>query len=175
MSEPVSLFVAALFSDPDTLAAPVAARLVSAFGPIILQSPLKPWQRSSYYDEEMGDRLFRGFYFFTEIVDSSILPEVKATTRLIEDDFSVEGRRKANLDPGYYSTAKVVLASRKNYSHRICIGRGVYAEAELVYRRGCFHPLPYTYGDYRDAAVLDLFSEARRLFKARLLTNRKRD
>ena len=83
----------------------------------------------------------------------------------VEEMFSMEGIRKINIDPGYMTLAKVVLASRKNYSHRIYLGRGVFAEVELFYKDGIFNAMPYTYPDYRDDAFLRIFAAARSLLK----------
>ena len=83
----------------------------------------------------------------------------------IEKTFSLDGRRQINIDPGYVTLAKVVLSSKKNYSHRIYLGKGVYGELELFYKDGRFNPLPYTYYDYRDDTVLPIFLKARDLLK----------
>ena len=94
-----------------------------------------------------------------------MLPDIKQTVMHIEKKFSEEGKRRVNIDPGYVSLAKVVLSSRKNYSHRIYLGKLVFAELELIFKDGSFHPLPYTYTDYRDEANIRTFEEARRLLK----------
>ena len=53
-----------------------------------------------------------------------------------------------NLDPGYLLYERFVLATGKNFSHRIYIGRGIYADLTLVYQKGAYRSLPWTYPDY---------------------------
>jgi hypothetical protein len=86
----------------------------------------------------------------------------------MEKKYSVNDSRLINLDPGYLTLAKTVLASRKNYSHRINLGKGIFAELELFFRHGQFNPMPYTYADYRDKRFLGFFTTARELLKKSL-------
>lgn len=130
-------------------------------GNILLETPPLPWVHSDYYSDELGTPLYRNFIFFDTVIDTSVLPDAKLRIMDIEQELSTEGKRQINIDPGYVSLAKVVLASRKNYSHRIYLGKLVFAELELIYKEGRFHPLPYTYTDYRDVANINIFGEAR--------------
>jgi hypothetical protein len=57
-------------------------------------------------------------------------------------------RRRINLDPGYLEPSKLVLFSTKNFSHRIYCGDGIFGEVTLIYERGKFKILPWTYPDY---------------------------
>ena len=86
-------------------------------------------------------------------------------TNDIESFFSVSGKRKINLDPGYITLAKVVLASTKNYSHRIYLGKGIYAELALLYKNRQFIAMPYTYNDYKDIRYLNMFMKVRDFLK----------
>ena len=130
-------------------------------GNILLETPPFPWVHSDHYADELGTPLYKNFIFFDTVTDTSVLPDAKLKIMDIEQEFSIEGKRQINIDPGYVSLAKVVLASRKNYSHRIYLGKLVFAELELIYKKGRFHPLPYTYTDYRDEANIVFFEEAR--------------
>jgi hypothetical protein len=140
--------------------------LKETFGDVLMQSLVLPWEHSSYYEEEIGSPLFRCFIFFCRLIDTATLADYKHSACSIEQNFSdPDNRRRINIDPGYITAAKVVLASRKNYSHRICIGRGIYAELELFFQDGKFNPLPYTYTDYRTSECLEVFRKARLLLK----------
>ncbi len=161
------IFIASLFSCREIFEAAIP-RLRDVFGRAFYQSPLLPWDYSSYYNAELGAPLLRSFIFFEPIVDSGSLVEAKLSAVEIEKSFTVDGKRRINLDPGYMSLAKVVLASRKNYSHRIYLGKGVFCELELFYQKGRFNPLPYTYYDYRNDMFLRFFTDARDLLKKRL-------
>lgn len=157
-------FVACLFVSRHSFDEALAG-LCRSFGPVLFCSDSYAWTRSDYYNEEMGAPLLRRFVFFSRVSDTTRLVQAKGCARAVEECLSADGRRTINLDPGYLTLAKVVLASRKNYSHRICIGEGVFAELELYCEAGGFRPLSYTYFDYREERCLKIFNGARQQFK----------
>lgn len=163
-------FVGALFVSPEAFDAALPD-LCRSFGSVLCCSDPYPWDRSAYYLDEMGGPLQRRFVFFGPPGDTSGLVQAKHATVAIEQRLSVGEKRKINLDPGYVTLAKVVLASRKNYSHRIHIGDRVFAEVELYCEAGGFKPLPYTYFDYREAHCIGIFDSVRQRLK-RLLKER---
>ncbi len=156
----------ALYSDPEIFGR-TGIILGEHFGEIFLISPAVPWDHSSHYGDELGLPINRRFIFFRNIFDTGTLADIKLKTNEIEDALSVDGRRRINLDPGYITLAKVVLASTKNYSHRICLGKGIYAEITLIYRHNTktFTPHMFTYTDYRDKENIDLFLKIRNELK----------
>lgn len=162
--EQVKLFTAILFSNAGVFNA-ARERLSSAFGPVKMAGPVWTWSHSNYYEKEMGADLKRTFLFFERLIMPDRLADIKTITNEIEEDCrSSSGRlpeRPINIDPGYITLAKVVLASTKDYSHRISIGRGIYAEVTLCYQDKTYHPLPHTYPDYRSAEYIALFNMAR--------------
>jgi hypothetical protein len=87
---------------------------------------------------------------FRPLIAQDRLPEIKQATHAMEQARAVDGRRRVNIDPGYLLPERFVLATAKNFSHRIYIGQGIYADLTLIYRHGEFHPLPWTYPDYAD-------------------------
>jgi len=161
--EPI-LFVGTLFSEKK-IYEDVLPVLASNFGSILFESDIQPWNFSEHYREELGTPLYRKFIFFGDIIDPSLLPDIKLFTNGIESAYSHFGRRQINLDPGYITLAKVVLASTKNYSHRIYLGKGIYAELALLFKGRQFHSMPYTYNDYKDPVYLNMFMEVRNLLK----------
>ena len=96
------------------------------------------------------------------------LAAIKLRTNELEKGWTAEGRRKVNLDSGYVSLPKLVLATTKNYDHRIYLGKGIYAEVTLHYRNGGFRPWPWTYPDYASAQYCELFAQIRRLYVSQL-------
>src|SRR5574340_490195 len=140
--EPV-LFIGALFSDK-IIFDEVFPLLQNDFGNIFFQSSTLPGEYSAHYNEELGTPIHRNFIFFDRVIDPSTLADIKLSTNSLEDTFSQDGKRRINLDPGYLTLAKVVLASTKNYSHRIYIGKGIYAELALFYKDRHFLTLPWT-------------------------------
>ena len=158
------LFAGVLYSS-DEVFFPVSRELKEIFGNTILESPPLPWDYTDYYVRELENPVHRRFLFFGRDVDASSIIDAKLKTMSLETKFSKGGKRQINIDPGYMTLAKVVLASRKNYSHRIYLGRGVFGEVELFHKAGRFNALSYTYPDYRDQALLEIFSKARALLK----------
>jgi len=69
--------------------------------------------------------------------------------------------RPANLDPGIIEPSKLILATTKNYSHRIYIGKRMYAEVTLVFDKGSWRPLKYTYPDYKQRCYFIFFEKVR--------------
>lgn len=162
--EEAVLFIGSLFSQKEIFhkTCPV---LKETFGDFLFVSPVMPWDFTSYYNEELGTPVYRSFVFFDSMYDPSLLSDAKLATNDLELSFSHEGKRQINLDPGYITLSKLVLASTKNYSHRIYLGKGIYGEITLSYRDGCFHPLQHTYNDYKDSRFLNIFENVRSLLK----------
>ena len=69
--------------------------------------------------------------------------------------------RPLNLDPGYITPAKLVLASTKDHAHRIYLRDGIYAEVTLSFRGRKWQPLEWTYPDYRRDDYQRFFTECR--------------
>jgi len=128
----------------------LAAELEDAFGRPDLVSAWMPFDYTSYYAKEMGSELFRRVLAFRSLIPQERIPEIKLLTNAIEQAHAVDGRRRVNIDPGYLLHERFVLATGKNYSHRIYLGQGVYADLTLVFRGGTFQALPWTYPDYAD-------------------------
>lgn len=169
--DPAKLVIGFFCAQRD-LAAPVAAALVEAFGPLDLVSPWLAFDYTAYYAAEMGAALFRRVLAFKALVAQERLAEVKLATNAIEQRFSVEGRRRVNIDPGYLLRERFVLATGKNFSHRIYVGQGIYADLTLVYTRGRFQALPWTYPDYAAADLQAFLSSVRDKYVADLKATR---
>ena len=161
-SEAALLFVGMLYSDPGVFGQ-AKTSVERNFGEILWMVPPVPWEYSTHYRDELGWPITRQFLFIRGLFDTGRLAEVKLGTNGIETSLSAGGKRRVNLDPGYVTLAKVVLASTKNYSHRVYLGKGIYAEVTLIYHAGerCFAPHLFTYRDYREKRCIDMFVEAR--------------
>ncbi|MCH3917678.1 MAG: DUF4416 family protein [Spirochaetia bacterium] len=144
------------------------ARLVDLFGPIMKRTESRPFSYTSYYDAEMGGPPRRFFLLFEKLVDPSTLSALKLKTNAMEQEYAQKGLRRLNLDPGLLSLSSLILASAKNRSHRIPIGGSIYAEVTLIYKDGCFRPLPWTYADYASPEYLDWFKTCRQELRQRL-------
>ena len=158
--QPAKLVVGLLLKDKTLLPA-LATELEDRFGPVSLVSPWMPFGYTAYYETEMGAPLFRRVLAFRDMMAQDGLARIKLATNAIEQTHVVAGRRRVNIDPGYLLLARFLLATGKNYSHRIYIGEGIYAELTLVFERGAFRPLPWTYPDYADRPLRDFLQRVR--------------
>ena len=153
-----------------SVGAEAAFELERLYGPIDLRSEWIPFTFSDYYRAEMGECLMRQFVSFAEGIDAGRLGEIKLATNALEERFAAdrEGRpvRRVNLDPGYVTPAKLVLATTKDFAHRIYLGQGIFAEVTLNFtRQGCTF-FNWTYPDYRTEPYTRFLREVRRMLLA---------
>lgn len=164
---PVKLIVG-VFTAREELLGAVRAELRESYGAVDHVSPVWPFDFTSYYAEEFGENLLRQFFTFSELIDPARLPEIKLFTNSLELQLASQGKRQANLDPGYIDLSKLVLATTKNHQHRIYLGRGIYAEVTLRFTRGSLRPWEWTYPDYRTEHYVLFFNEVRRTYLGQL-------
>ena len=160
--------VAGLFMKEKSLIAPILTELVEKIGSIDMVSTWLPFNYTSYYEPEMGSPLFRRVLAFKSLVKQSSLPEIKIITNKIEKKYSKTDKRLVNIDPGYILHERFVLATGKNYTHRIYIGMGIFADLTLIYQKGSFRKLSWTYPDYTEKNMLTYLEMIRNKYVADL-------
>ncbi len=174
-SEPARLFVGVLSRHAECLRA-VDEDLVSRFGEVASRSDLIPFTFTNYYLRTMGDNLLRLLLVFREGFDTCRLAEVKRATNELEDAIRSMNRfgvpRPVNVDPGYLTLSKLVLASTKDHAHRVSLGGGIHAEVTLAYRDGAYRPLPWTYPDFRSEPYARFLEVARSELYSAISKNR---
>lgn len=153
--------VIGFFLKEKNLVIPVVKALVDKFGPVDIVSPWFPFNFTTYYEAEMGAPLFRRMLAFETMIKQSALSDIKLTTNDLELEYSKNSKRMINLDPGYMLRERFVLATGKNYSHRIYIGKRIYADLTLIYIKGRFRKLPWTYPDYAEQNMLTYLERVR--------------
>jgi hypothetical protein len=167
---PVKLFMGVITSIPE-IVPEAKARLSGLFGAVDLESEVYPFDFTHYYDEEMGTPLRRCFFSFSELIEPSAIADVKIRTNDLEQTFALENpavKRPMNLDPGYLENAKIVLASTKNYYHRILVSQGIYAEVTLHFEAGRWQSFPWTFPDFRTDRYNGFFTSLRNLYRRQL-------
>ena len=160
--------VVSLFLKEKDIIADVAKDLSKKFGPVDMVSSWFPFDYTEYYETEMGSPLFRRIFAFQNLIKQCALAEIKLATNDIEHKYSKRDKRRVNLDPGYMIKSRFVLATGKNYSHRIYIGKGIYADLTLIYTKGLFQKLPWTYPDYADKIMINYLNLVRNKYLADL-------
>ena len=158
--------VIGIFLKETQLLVSVAEALSEAFGPVDMVSAWFPFNYTTYYESEMGDALLRRVLAFQKLIEQEDLARIKNHTNDIERAYTVAGKRRVNSDPGYMLLERFVLASGKNFSHRIYIGGQIYADLTLIYAKGRFQALPWTYPDYRAPSMLTYLEQVRQKYAA---------
>ncbi len=141
------------------------ATAASAWGPVALRSPTFRFDQTDYYTASMGPDLGKTFLIFNNLADAAEVADWKFATNQWEADYAALGRhaepRPLNLDSGYLTAAKLVLASTKDHAHRMYLGRGMYAEVTLFYKHNQWQGHDFTFPDYRRADYHAFFQQAR--------------
>lgn len=158
--KPAKLVISVFVQDKNILEE-AARSLSESFGSVDMISPWLRFDETDYYAAEMGSPLFRRVLAFAALIEQQILADIKLSTNELEGRFSRQGKRLANIDPGYLLAERFVLATGKNYSHRIYLSGGIYADLTLVYRKGRFRPLDWTYPDYAGEAATSFLGTVR--------------
>ena len=153
--------ISSLFSSEQDLIEKVIKQMEGFFGPVDWVSEKLAFDRTRYYAKEMGWPLWRRFISFGKLIMPDSLVDIKLATNTIENGHLVDERRKINIDPGYVSLERLILASGKNYIHRIYLRKGIYADLTFVFHAGTFKPLPWTYPDYTDERIIGYFNVIR--------------
>ena len=167
---PVLLILAAFSRYPEALdwARQTAE---NAWGRVVLESPRFEHRETTYYDATMGADLLKTFFAFESLIDPATLVALKLTSNQWEHDYQRLARhpesRPLNLDPGYLTEAKLVLATTKDRDHRLYLDRGIYAEVTLHYQRGAWQPRPWTYPDYQRPDYHNFFTRCRDYLRER--------
>ena len=173
--KPVKLIIGILAADQICLNTALEA-LQAEFGLFDLESDVWPFTQTDYYKQQAGENILRQFVTIEKLIDPGDLVEVKLTTNRIEQDLSQKLAlalpRPVNLDPGILEPSKLVLASTKNFSHRIYIGQNIYAELTLSFVKGSWQSYSYTFSDYKGPNYHPFLTKAREKLVGQLRANR---
>jgi hypothetical protein len=161
--QPVKLIIGIIYKEEKNLIK-TQARLCRMFGKADFVSEDINFDFTDYYEKEMGKALKRRFLSFNRLINPERLPHIKVKTNALESRFLKCGARQINIDPGYLDMAKLVLASTKDYSHRIYLNRGIFAEVTLFYQNHSFRPRDWTYPDYRTDKYIEIFNRIRQIY-----------
>jgi len=161
----VKLIIGILAADSSCLESAIQS-IEETFGSVDLTSEIWPFTQTDYYKDQTGNNILRQFVSINELIEPGQIAEIKHQTNKIEQDLADKLKhqwpRPVNLDPGIIEPSKLVLATTKNFSHRIYIGRKMYAEVTLIYDKGKWKAFDYTFPDYKQQLYWDFFSKVRK-------------
>ena len=164
---PVKLFCGVLYSD-EQLLNDSRLLLVEKYGEIDYQGDQFNFEISEYYRPEMGWPIYRRFWAFETLINPNEIARVKIECNEIEDQLTVAGNRKVNLDPGYMDYDKIVLASAKYNGQKIYLDYGIYADLTLRYEKGEYYPYSWSFPDFKEGQYNQTFLRIREIYKVQL-------
>ena len=159
--DPAKLVVGCIMNDKACIEK-LFVLLEETFGPVDMISRWLGFAFTDYYYKEMGSPLFRKVFAFKNLIAQDELALIKEKTNELEIKFTTSGKRAVNIDPGYLVSSRFILATGKEYSHRIYIGRKIYADLTLMYsKKEGFKTLEWTYPDYASQSMILFLSKIR--------------
>lgn len=144
-------------------------KLESKYGPgIVFRNLYYPMK--NYYSKEMGpsEELFRFLFLSPNLYDRRNIVTDKLWADSVEKEFSILNKRKINIDVGFQSLEQIVLATGKQFTHRIYLDRGVYLDLNLIYESDSYKSLSWTYPDYAHNEFIQFFNWSRNLLLKKL-------
>ncbi len=173
--KPVKLIIGILAADRQCLHAAIEA-IDAKFGKVDLESDAWSFDKTDYYKDETGENILRQFVSTERLIAPGLLVKIKHKTNKLEQKLAAKLAlplpRPVNLDPGIIEPSKLILATTKNYSHRIYIGKKMYAEVTLIFDKGSWRPFDHTYPDYRQQCYFDFFDKVRKRLLEQLKSQR---
>lgn len=163
----VKLFMGVLYVDEYFLNK-ARKMLERKFGKIDYETEPILFDYTNYYEKEMGKPIYRIYFSFQKLIYPYKLGQIKIITNRIENLLKKENGRKVNIDPGIITLSNLILATTKNYSHRLPISKRIYGEVTLIYRNKNYTNLEWTYPDYKDEKNKKHFLKMRELYKKQI-------
>ena len=171
---PVKL-ICGLISSEERFFERAETRLVEIYDPVDHRSPLFDFNWTDYYEKQMGKDLKRKFLSFEELISPEELDKIKIRTNELEEEIKNEFKesfRVVNLDPGYITASALIIATAKDFAHRIPLQHGIYAHLELLFSKRGVKVLDWTYPDFKTAGYQKFFREIRKVYLKQLKTQR---
>jgi len=179
MSKPVQAgpvkLIFSVFAQDVNLITDVIEILTDSYGPPDWIGKIVAFDYTDYYCAEMGKNLVRRFLSMEHLIRPETLPDIKLAANAIEDQFTVDSQRRVNIDPGYISKTNLILATGKNFTHRLYLRDGIYADLTLIYQGRQFRELPWTYPDYAAEEQKKMFNIIRDKFLLQLRMAQKKE
>jgi hypothetical protein len=169
---PPTLLIAAIFSRHDQALDWARARVAASWGAILCTSQPFAFNETEYYQRLMGEGLRKQLLAVAGDFDPARLAAVKLESNAWECEYAAlhnfAEARPLNIDPGYLTPMKIVLASTKDRAHRIYLHDGIYAEECLYYHNRGWQGRPWTYPDYLRPDYHAFFQQVRAQLQLRL-------
>ncbi|MBA7573096.1 hypothetical protein ES708_14891 [subsurface metagenome] len=177
LPKPAKLIIS-MFTSDKYLFSLYKEELIKRFGEVDVESNTQPFNFTDYYKEEFGENLLQKLFSFSTLIRQDELTEIKIITNSLENNNIIidknikknitRHKRKINIDPGYITLNKYILASTKNGPSRIYLNQGIYAEITLRFINKSFVPGEYTYPNYKTSKYINFLNSVRQKYKFQL-------
>jgi len=164
---PVKNFVSVIHSDKNLFES-FMEQIASQFGEIDTVSEAFDFDFTDYYKPEMGENLKRQFFSFKDLTEGDYIVEIKKKCLEFEENFSENGKRRLNIDPGYIDLYKLVLVSEKYMGHKIYLKDGICADLVLLLGKNKTNPFIWTFPDFKSKRYDDYILKLRKIYKQQL-------
>lgn len=174
MSKPIKqssavIVVAFMYEDTEVYKKALL-KLKKKLGAVEIEGDEFLFSHSDYYKNEMGGNLKKRFVVFSKLQSRGYLLNIKKYTNKLENIFVKENRRLVNIDPGMLTLENFILATNKNFTHRIYIGDNIFADLTLIYqKKKGYTKLKWTYIDYSSEETLNFLNHVRDVFYDKLI------
>ncbi|HER24251.1 MAG TPA: DUF4416 family protein, partial [Candidatus Atribacteria bacterium] len=119
--KPVKLVIS-MFTSGNKIFEVYQKLLIKKFGEVDIESNTQIFNYTDYYEDEFGQNLMQKLLSFSTLIRPEELVEIKTITNDLEKNNITkdinsdinEYKRIINIDPGYISLDKFILASTKN-------------------------------------------------------------
>jgi hypothetical protein len=167
---PVKL-ICGIIASHDRINLSAEERLVQHYGAFDSKSQSFPFDFTNYYEKQMGKNLKRKFVSFANLIEPERLSAIKLETNRMEEEIREEFQatnRVVNLDPGFLTLSALIMATAKDFSHRVPLQNGIYAHLELLFGRDEVRMLDWTYPDFKTKEYQEFFLKIRRNYLSQL-------
>lgn len=155
---------------PDQPAEDIHRTIEKRWGLVESQTEWFDFSHTRYYENEMGEHLVKQYLSIETLVPVDRMTAVKIESNEAEKTFTVDGHRRANIDPGYLADAKILMMTTKNLAHRVYTGQNLFVDLQLIYKKDSYHPMPWAFADMREPAVIHFFNAVRQRYQEQLRT-----
>ena len=140
-------------------------RTCKHWGEVIFESPTFDFTETSFYTASMGKDIKKKLFAYERLIDPATLADTKILSNELEQEYKSENsfpeERPLNIDPGYLTEAKLVLATTKDRDHRLYLRDGIFAEVTLFFKQGQWECSRWTYPDYQRDEFHTFFDRCR--------------
>ena len=158
-----TLFLAVMYNDYGILNEALL-EIEKHFGVVFFKIRDYDFKFTDYYNDEFGSNLKKTIFVLDSKIKKEDLVEIKILCTQIEGEFSQDGKRSVNIDPGYFNGKEAVLASFKNKDFKEDLGDAIFAHKVLEFDGSKARDFFHTFADFKSKDAHDFFLNIKALY-----------